>query len=338
MKPYSVPAPLSGWIAEWLPPSRCPLRLVRAGGGMVLLRRRVAHHICGKPGICSGGIHRLLPTSPGIAFVGTMIFYPLRLAGYSLLSIGVINFFSRYVFDLELVKSVTGRLSIVNSLIAFAPWLLLSLALIFLEGNRSRRSREHLPVQLLHRLLLPLLVGYLLLVPLMIRDTIGYNSSVKSEISSQLQIYRNGSRQLLDQVAPLSTPLAVARVVQRYPNIAMTVVPTETASQVKAKLAQALSNSEASLMTRLDDQRRTRLEGLFQRTITSIFVALVAAAGLAGLRRQNLAVIRASGHKVGEYFAQDLLIDRSSQGGLRGSLDPQSPSESPSRKKSLVRW
>ena len=267
-----------------------------------------------------------------------MIFYPLRLAGYSLLSIGVINFFSRYVFDLELVKSVTGRLSIVNSLIAFAPWLLLSLALIFLEGNRSRRSREHLPVQLLHRLLLPLLVGYLLLVPLMVRDTIGYNSSVKSEISSQLQIYRNGSRQLLDQVAPLSTPLAVARVVQRYPNIAMTVVPTETASQVKAKLAQALSNSEASLMTRLDDQRRTRLEGLFQRTITSIFVALVAAAGLAGLRRQNLAVIRASGHKVGEYFAQDLLIDRSSQGGLRGSLDPQSPSESPSRKKSLVRW
>ena len=266
-----------------------------------------------------------------------MIFYPLRLAGYSILSIGVINLFSRYVFGLELVKSIPGRLSISNSLVAFAPWLLLSLALIFLEGNRSRRSREHLPVQLLHRLLLPLLVGYLLLVPLMIRDAIGFNRTVQSEISGQLQIYRKGTRQLLDQVAPLSTPLAVARVVQRYPSISMAVVPTETASQVKAKLAQALSNGEARLKTRLEDQRRTRLEGLFQRTIASTFVALVAAAGLAGLRRQNLAAIRASGHMVGEYFAQDLLIDRSSWGGLRGSFDPKSAGKPPFLKKWLAR-
>jgi hypothetical protein len=266
-----------------------------------------------------------------------MIFYPLRLAGYSILSIAVINLFSRYVFGLELVKSIPGRLSIANSLIDFVPWLLLSLALIFLEGNRSRRSREHLPVQLLHRLLLPLFVGYLLLVPLMIRDAIGYNSTVQSEISGQLKIYRNGTRQLLDQVAPLSTPLAIAQVVQRYPSIAMTVDPTETASQLKARLAQALSNGEARLMTRLDDQRRTRLEGLFQRTIASIFVALAAAAGLAGLRRQNLAAIRASGHMVGEYFGQDLLIDRSSQGGLRGSFDPKFPGIPPFFKKWLAR-
>jgi len=266
-----------------------------------------------------------------------MIFYPLRLAGYSILSMAVINLFSRYVFGLELVKSIPGRLSIANSLIDFVPWLLLSLALIFLEGNRSRRIREHLPVQLLHRLLLPLLVGYLLLVPLMIRDAIGYNSTVQSEISGQLKIYRNGTRQLLDQVAPLSTPLAIAQVVQRYPSIAMTVDPTETASQLKARLAQALSNGEARLMTRLDDRRRTRLEGLFQRTIASIFVALVAAAGLAGLRRQNLAAIRASGHMVGEYFGQDLLIDRSSQGGLRGSFDPKFPGIPPSFKKWLAR-
>ncbi len=44
---------------------RCLRRLVRAGAAMVLLRCRVAH-IRGKPGICSGCIHRFLPTSPGI--------------------------------------------------------------------------------------------------------------------------------------------------------------------------------------------------------------------------------------------------------------------------------
>jgi hypothetical protein len=265
-----------------------------------------------------------------------MIMYPLRLAGYSLLSISVINLFSRYIFGLGLVKSIPGRLSIADSLIAFVPWMLLSLALIFLEGNRSRHSRELLPVQLLHRLLLPLVVGYLLLVPLMIRDAVGYNSTVQSEIAGQLQNYRRGTRQLLDQVAPLSTPLAIAQLVQRYPSISMAVVPTETASQLKAKLSQALSNGEARLMTRLDDQRRTRLEGLFQRTIASIFVALVAAAGLAGLRRQNLAAIRASGHMVAEYFAQDLLIDRPSRRGRSGSFDPKSPSEPPYLEQLLV--
>jgi hypothetical protein len=248
-----------------------------------------------------------------------MIFFPLRLAGYGLLTIGVVNLLFRGILSAELLRSVPGRLAITNGLIAFVPWLLLSLALIFLQGNRARRSREQLPVQLLHRLLLPLLVGYLLLVPLMIRDAVGYNRAVQTEIAGQLQLYRNGSRQLLDQVAPLGSPLAVARVVQRYPSISMAVDPTETASQVKDKLAQALRNGEARLRTRLDDQRRSRLEGLFQRTIASSFVALVAVAALAGLRRQNLAAIRESGHRVGEYFGQDLLSDLPASIRLRGS-------------------
>ena len=105
----------------------------------------------------------------------------------------------------------------------------------------------------------------------------------------------------------------------------MAVDPTETASQVKANLAKALSNGEARLVTRLDDQRRSRLEGLFQRIIASSFVALVAVAGLAGLRRQNLAAIRVSGHKVGEYFGQDLMNDLSSSMRRRGSFDQGSP-------------
>jgi len=93
----------------------------------------------------------------------------------------------------------------------------------------------------------------LLLVPMMIRDAVGYNTALQSEIDGQLKLYRNGSSQLLKQVAPLSSPLSVARVVQRYPSISMTVDPLETVKQVKDKLAQALSNGESRLRTRLDD-------------------------------------------------------------------------------------
>jgi hypothetical protein len=143
----------------------------------------------------------------------------------------------------------------------------------------------------------------------MIRDAVGHNTAMQSEIDGQLKHYRNGSSQLLNQVAPLSSPLSVARVVQSYPSISMAVDPLETEKQVKDNLDQALSIGESRLRTRLDDQRRSRLQGLFQRTIASTFVALVAAAGLAGLRNQNLAAIRESGHSMGEYFAQDLLSD-----------------------------
>jgi hypothetical protein len=239
-----------------------------------------------------------------------MIVYPLRLAGYGLLAVGVINLFFSGILSPNLLGSTAGRLSIANSLIAFVPWLLLSLALIFLQGNMARRSREQWPVQLLHRLLLPLLVAYLLLVPLMISDALGFNRSVQSEMDGQLKLYRNGSQQLLNQVAPLSSPLGVAKVMQAYPAISMAVAPGESASQLKDRLAEALRNGEARLRTRLDDQRSSRLEGLFQRTISGTFVALVAAAGLAGLRRQNLGAMVESGHKVGEYFGQDMLSDR----------------------------
>ena len=198
-----------------------------------------------------------------------MIIFQLRLAGYGLLSIGAINFLFRGALASDMLRSVVGRLSIANGLIAVVPWLLL-----------------------------PLLLGYLLLVPLMIRDAIGFDRTVQSDIAGRLQLYRNGTRQLGDQVAPLS-------------------------------------NGEARLVTRLDDQRRSRLEGLFERTIASTLVALVAAAGLAGLRRQNLAALRVSGHKVSDSFGQDLINDQPASMGFGSSFDPGS-AENPAYPKEWI--
>lgn len=235
--------------------------------------------------------------------------YSLRLVGYGLLAIGTINLIARGTFTPAWLTTSPGRLEFANSLVSFAPWLLLSLALIFLQGNGSRRSKEPIPLSILHRLLFPLLIGYVLLVPLMIRDMIGFNSSVQGQISGQLSAYRDGSRRVLAEVRPLSTSLAVARVVQRYPSISIAFDPTESADALKRKLAVALANGQARLQTRLDDIRRSRLESLFVRTIASTAVALVTAAALAGLRRQNVAAIKASGHNVGSFFRADLLVD-----------------------------
>ena len=249
-----------------------------------------------------------------------MNFYPLRLAGYGLLAIGIINLVAQGTFAPALLKTATGRLEFSSSLVLFAPWLLLSLALIFLQGNSRRRSHEQIPLLILHRLLLPLLVGYLLLVPLMIRDALGYNQSVQAQIGRQLTTYRASSRRLLDEVRPLTTPLAVAQVLQRYPSLSIGLDPSESAAGLKRKLSTALANGEARLETRFDDLRRSRLEGLFKRTIAASCAAFVTAAALAGLRLQNLAAIRSSGHKVGSFFRGDLLPDGPGMLRQRGFL------------------
>jgi len=246
--------------------------------------------------------------------------YPLRLAGYGLLSIAAIDLIGRGAFTAAWLMTAPGRLEFANRLILFAPWLLLSLALIFLQGNIARRGHEQMPLLFLHRLLLPLLVGYLLLVPLMIRDAIGYNAVVLGQINDQVMVYRNGSRQLLEQVRPLTTSLAVAQVLQRYPNISVAFNPADSAEVLKRKLATALSNGQARLQTRLDDRRRSRLEGLFQRTIVASSAALVTAAVLAALRRQNLQAIKASGHRLGSFFQGDVLPEAPSQLGQKGLL------------------
>ena len=80
-------------------------RLVRDGRGLgTVVVQGCAHPL--QPRGLPRFIHRLSKTSPGLVLFGTMIFYPLRLAGYGLLSIGVINLFGRGVFGLDLVKSI----------------------------------------------------------------------------------------------------------------------------------------------------------------------------------------------------------------------------------------
>lgn len=233
--------------------------------------------------------------------------FQLRLAGYGLLLIGLVNLLMQAGLSAGSLTSNAGRLALAHGLAGFAPWLLLSLALIFVQGNRQRRHSEGLPLTLLHRLLLPLVVGYLLLIPLMVRDAIAYQRSVQGQIENRVAVYRSGSSQLEQRVRPLQSAQEVVRVLQRYPNIVVTTDPSDSATVIRQRLGEALRNGESQLRGRLEDLNRSRGEGLAMRTFQSGLVCLVAAAGLAVLRLQNLSLVLSSGHRIGSYFGQDPL-------------------------------
>ncbi|MFM7268586.1 MAG: hypothetical protein ACKOZT_08385 [Cyanobium sp.] len=233
--------------------------------------------------------------------------YQLRLAGYGLLAIGLINRLIRAGFSAASIGSAAGRLSLAHNLAGFAPWLLLSVALIFVQGNRRRRHGEGLPLLLLHRLLLPLVVGYLLLVPLMVRDAIGFHRGLQDQIEGQVAQFRDGSSRLERRLKPLASSAEVVRALRQYPNITVAADAADAADSLRRKLGEALRVGEAQLRGRLEDLRRRRAEGLAERTLQSVLICLVAAAGLAVLRLQNLTLMHRSGHRLAHYLSQDLL-------------------------------
>lgn len=233
--------------------------------------------------------------------------FPLRLAGYGLLLIGLVNLLLQARFSADSLGSPVGRLGLAHGLAGFAPWLLLSLALIFVQGNRQRRAGESLPLTLLQRLLLPLVLGYLLLIPLMVRDAIAFQRGVQGQIENRVALYRSGSRQLQERVRPLGSAPEVVRLLQRYPNITLVADPADSAATLRSKLSEALSVGEAQLRGRLETLQRNRSEGLAVRTLQSALICLVTATGLAALRLQNLTQVQRSGHRLGLYFSQDPL-------------------------------
>jgi hypothetical protein len=244
--------------------------------------------------------------------------FQLRIAGYGLLLIGVINLVLRAGFSASGIASASGRLSLAHGLAGFAPWLLLSLALIYVQGNRLRRRPEDLPLTLMQRLLLPLVVGYLLLIPLMVRDAVVFDRGLQGQINSQVAMFRSGGKQLQERLSPLNTPQEVVGVLRQYPNLSVQVDPSESVATIRQKLAKAIQSGEASLRERLEGLRRSRAEGLTQTTLQSSLICLVVALGMAALRLQNLALIQRSGHRPSNYFGQDLIPIRVRSGRGQG--------------------
>ena len=64
--------------------------------------------------------------------------FQLRLAGYGLLLIGLVNLMMQVGLNAGGLSSTPGRLGVAHGLAGFAPWLLLSLALIFVQGKIGR--------------------------------------------------------------------------------------------------------------------------------------------------------------------------------------------------------
>lgn len=125
-------------------------------------------------------------------------------------------------FSLASLTVPVQRLGLASTLTEAAPFLLVSLAMIFAGGNASRRRLEVEALVVLQRLLLPLVIGYARLAPLVITDAFRAYRGADHQGAAQLQQSRQFRKQVVDAVEPTTSAAELVQVLRRFPQIRFT--------------------------------------------------------------------------------------------------------------------
>ena len=175
----------------------------------------------------------------------------------------------------------------------------------------------------LHRLLLPLVIGYALVAPLVITDAFRAYQGADEQGAVQLQQARQFRRQVVDAGKPTTSAAELAQLLRKFPQIRSAINPSQPLDSIKKSLFDSLDKAVATLESRQGDQLSGARGGLVQRTIVTALLALITANFLQLLREQNL--LRISQRKVAlqTCFSANLFEP------LRAVVPTRSPTKAP---------
>ena len=228
----------------------------------------------------------------------------VRLAGYALILLLGVKLASALSWGAFTVP--IQRLGLASTFTEAAPFLLLALGLIFVGGNASRRRQEVPVLVLLQRLLLPLVIGYALLAPLVITDAFRAYRGADEQVAVQLQQARQFRRQVADAVKPTTTAAELAQALRQFPQIRSAINPSQPLEAIKKSLFDSLDKAVANLESRQGDQLSGARVGLVQRTIVTALLAVITAVFLQLMREQNLMKISQRKMTLQPYFSAHL--------------------------------
>jgi hypothetical protein len=180
--------------------------------------------------------------------------------------------------------------------------------MIFAGGNGSRRRQEVPVLVVLQRLLLPLVIGYALLAPLVITDAYRAYRGADEQGSVQLQQARQFRRQVVDAIKPTTSPAELAQVLSKFPQIRSAINPSQPLDSIKKSLFDSLDKAVATLESRQGDQLSGARVGLVQRTIVTALLALISAIFVQLLREQNLVQMQNEKITPKHYFSKNLFV------------------------------
>ncbi|MFM8604869.1 MAG: hypothetical protein ACKOBY_04975 [Cyanobium sp.] len=199
------------------------------------------------------------------------------------------------------------RLAAVTSLSAGLPLLPLGISLYLLGGGRQRLPQEFLPTTLLHRSLLPLALGCLLLLPaLTVHSAIvlQYGRTEALAMQSELQ---NSHRQWLAEAEQATTAEQVRSLAARHQLTlpSMTVEPVELSrwrfSQVLEKELSNLRRQRPILSLSPYELELLSLP----RVASTLLLQLITGVGLLLLQRQGSREIHRHGLSSAMFFRLD---------------------------------
>jgi hypothetical protein len=266
------------------------------------------------------------PEAPQPSMSNPTIPDSIRLVGYALIVLLGIKLASALSWGAFTVP--IQRLGLASTLTEAAPFLLLALGLIFAGGNASRRRQEVPVLVVLQRLLLPLVIGYALVAPLVITDAFRAYRGADEQVAVQLQQARQFRRQVVDAVKPTTSATELAQALRSFPQIRSAINPAQPLDSIKKSLFDSLDKAVATLESRQGDQLTGARVGLVQRTIVTALLTVMTAIFLQLIREQNLLRISQQNNPphLHTYFSANLFEPRRAVVPIRPRPDVASQS------------
>jgi len=199
------------------------------------------------------------------------------------------------------------RLELATRLSDTAPFLLIAIGLVFVGGNGQRRRFEVGPLLALKTLLLPLVLGYALLGPLVITDALRVYQGADQQGAVRLEQAINFRKQVLEAIEPVTTIPQLVTALQKFPVINARINQSDSIDTVKKSLIGTLDRAVTDLQSQQGQQMSGARTGLVGRTVLTVLLTTITATFVNLLRRQVVEPIRASGLAARAYFRADLV-------------------------------
>jgi hypothetical protein len=191
-----------------------------------------------------------------------------RAVGYGLLVLTIFNI-ADLLIPISLMQPV-WELQTIGALVESVPIPLLSLALIFYQGNTSRWKSESLLLKIISWLSLVWGAVLLMLIPLIVSNTIRLNAQASERVSSDYSIQVTQIERFQDQLKS-----ATSEDLNGFLASQGISLDGQDLQQVKDEVSKRLAESRKQIQTQYEAERANRRNSLLKNAVKCISGALV---------------------------------------------------------------
>ncbi|MEM9007749.1 MAG: HpsJ family protein [Cyanobacteria bacterium P01_F01_bin.86] len=201
---------------------------------------------------------------------------PLRLAGYGLLMLGLIDLAE--ILLPPVLTNPNWEFQAFGQIIERVPVPLIGLGLVFIGGTEERSQLENTVVRVLSWLTLVAGILYFLLVPLGIVNTLRIDGQNRTQIATQKDEVRQQIEEAKNQLAGIQTTDDLQVLVSAISGQAAPSLEADQVDEVKDQISTSIAQNEAALENQAREELLSQRRNLIEKSVKWNLGSLIAGA------------------------------------------------------------